>query len=101
MKEGLDYDPIKGLISPLQGAMDKDKDKEKEKEVINKSTFILPDWVPLETWKEFLVVRKKKKASTTDYAYGLIIKKLEQFKAKGHNAVDVLNKSITTKLMFL
>lgn len=38
--------------------------------------------------------RKTKKAKSTDYALGLIVKSLTEFKAAGHSPVDILNNSI-------
>jgi hypothetical protein len=38
--------------------------------------------------------RKTKKAKSTDYALSLIVKSLADFKAAGHNPVDILNASI-------
>jgi phage replication O-like protein O len=66
------------------------------KDIIQKTTtFILPDYIPEETWKAYLILRTKKKAANTDYALKLIIKELEKLKTKyGNNPLDVLNKSI-------
>lgn len=59
--------------------------------------FILPDWIPVETWKSYLVVRKKKKAADTKYALDLVISELKKIKeTHNHDPVDVLNKSITS-----
>lgn len=56
--------------------------------------FVLPDWIPSDTWAAFMETRRAKKAKSTDYALGLIVKSLETFRAEGHNPVDILNKSI-------
>lgn len=56
--------------------------------------FVLPDWIPVDTWAAFMETRKTKKAKSTDYALGLIVKSLADFKAAGHNPVDILNASI-------
>ncbi len=56
--------------------------------------FVLPDWIPVDTWAAFMETRKTKKAKSTDYALSLIVKSLADFKAAGHNPVDILNNSI-------
>jgi len=57
--------------------------------------FVLPEWIPRETWNAYLEVRKKKRAAPTSYALTLIIKKLLNFKREfGHDPIAVLNKSI-------
>jgi phage replication O-like protein O len=61
----------------------------------NSDAFVLPDWIPEETWKSFLSVRKKKKAADTKYAYDLIVSELIKIQEMhNHDPVDVLNKSI-------
>jgi len=56
--------------------------------------FVLPDWIPADAWAAFMETRKTKKAKSTDYALSLIVKSLADFKAAGHNPVDILNNSI-------
>ena len=56
--------------------------------------FVLPDWIPVDTWAAFMETRKTKKAKSTDYALSLIVKSLADFKAAGYNPVDILNASI-------
>ena len=58
--------------------------------------FILPDWIPPETWDAYLLVRDKKRAARTPYAYNLVIKELLKIKKEyGQDPLTVLNKSIT------
>jgi hypothetical protein len=56
--------------------------------------FIVPEWIPGETWAAYLKTRTKKKAGNEPHALGLIVKDLEAFRAMGHDAVTVLNNSI-------
>ena len=56
--------------------------------------FVLPDWIPEETWSAFLVCRKNKKAASTDFALRLILKTLRKFKDAGHDPVAILENSI-------
>lgn len=56
--------------------------------------FVLPDWIPQDTWDAFMEVRKKAKAASTDYAHRLIVNQLEKFRADGLNPVEIINNSI-------
>lgn len=56
--------------------------------------FVLPDWIPSETWAAYCKVRTGKKAKNEPHALGLIVKDLEKFRAAGHDAVEILNNSI-------
>lgn len=58
--------------------------------------FVLPDWIPLETWNAFLEMRKRIKKPATDFAKKLIVGKLEKFKSQGQDVVAILEKSITS-----
>jgi len=85
------------LASPLQETCTPIKNKEirlknKEKDNTPEGVFVLPSWIPEETWKAYLEVRNKKRAAKTNYALNLIIKKLEKFKP---HSIEVLNQSIT------
>lgn len=57
-------------------------------------TFEVPDWIPADAWAAFMETRKTKKAKSTAYAIGLIVKSLEAFKADGHDPLAILNASI-------
>ena len=56
--------------------------------------FVLPDWIPADAWAAFMETRKEKKAKSTPYALGLIVKSLKTFQAAGHDPVEILNASI-------
>jgi hypothetical protein len=80
-------------ISP-QGGNDNIPQKEKKKKR-QPDSFVLPSWIPQDTWDAYLAVRAKKKAAQTPYAYNLIIKSLETLRDKlGNDPLKVLNKSI-------
>lgn len=55
----------------------------------------LPAWMPLEAWEAFLAMRVKIKKPATEYAQRLLVKKLAQFVADGHDPLVVLERSIT------
>ena len=56
--------------------------------------FVLPEWIPEDTWEAYCKVRTGKKAKNEPHALGLIVKDLEAFRAAGHDPVEVLNNSI-------
>ena len=53
----------------------------------------IPEWIPVEPWEAFLAMRKKKRATPTDYATRLLIKKLDELRSEGHDAGSVLDQS--------
>lgn len=56
--------------------------------------FVLPDWIPEDTWAAYCKVRTGKKAKNEPHALGLIVKDLEGFRDAGYDPVQVLNNSI-------
>lgn len=56
--------------------------------------FAPPDWVPVETWKAWLDVRRKKRAPNTEHALGLAVKELGRLRAAGHDPKAVIEQSI-------
>lgn len=56
--------------------------------------FVIPNWIPVEVWKAFLEMRKNKRVKDTAYSLGRIVKKLEEFKAQGHDPAAILDTSI-------
>lgn len=86
--------------TPLNGINDGINPQSKvKKSKVNKikdaDAFVLPSWIPEETWKEYLKLRDKKKAAKTPYSLNLIISELLKIKkTHNHDPVEVLNKSI-------
>jgi uncharacterized protein YdaU (DUF1376 family) len=68
----------------------------KHKSSVTKVTFVVPDWIPKETWDAFIQMRKRIGKPPTDYAINLIIAKLERFKSNGQDVKQILEKSITS-----
>ena len=56
--------------------------------------FALPEWIEESVWVAFEEMRKKAKKPMTDKARELIIRELENLKAKGHEPNAVLNQSV-------
>jgi hypothetical protein len=94
------FTPYKPLVSPLHTPSiplpntdtDTDTDTDKKKTKTKEKIFVLPDFIPLDTWEAYLEMRKKK--PPTDKAKELLIAKLEKLKNLGHNPKQVLEQSI-------
>jgi hypothetical protein len=56
--------------------------------------FVLPNWIPVESWNGFTEMRQKIRKPLTDRAVSLIVKELGKLKAKGHAPGDVLDQSV-------
>jgi hypothetical protein len=63
------------------------------KEVV-KAAIVLPDWLPLDTWREFEGMRKGIRSPMTPFAAQLVIKKLDKFRQGGHDVQKALEQSI-------
>lgn len=61
---------------------------------VAKTSVDLPDWLPLEAWREFESMRKGIKKPMTSFAAQLVIKKLDKFRQDGHEVQKVLEQSI-------
>lgn len=72
---------------------DKPVIKPLSKEVVSISAPI-PDWIPLDTWGEFVSMRKQIRKPLTPHAVNLMVKKLDKFRAAGHDVKELLEKSI-------
>lgn len=70
------------------------KEEEKEKEKKEKEKFSLPDWVPAETWREFVKHRERLRAPMTDDAKRRMVLELARLSAKGDDPGEVLGQSI-------
>ena len=99
--------PIQGDLTPIQGdlspkevskslpkeAYTKDNKDTKQK-TLTKDKSILPTWIKVETWNDFLEMRRKMKKDPTEKAKELVIKKLEKLKQSGNDPNEVLEQSI-------
>lgn len=54
----------------------------------------LPDWLDKELWESFLQFRKELKSKMTDHAQELAIRKLEKWRAAGHDPKEIIENSI-------
>lgn len=71
-----------------------DNNKNNDNNENNIDKFLLPDWIPKDTWFEFMKIRKKLKASDTDYAKKKLINQLERFKNNGYDVQVIIDNSI-------
>ena len=69
------------------------KERSKEEDIIMGDLF-LPDFIPKETWSDFLEMRKKIKKPPTEKALQLLIKTLEKLTIDGNDPKAVLEQSI-------
>ena len=58
--------------------------------------FTLPDWIPPDLWREFLAIRKTLGAVNSIRALEAIVRKLDGWRAQGHDPTAVIEKSITS-----
>lgn len=54
---------------------------------------VLPSWLPLEAWKPFLEMRRKKKIANGPRALNMLVAELERLKSLGNNPVAVIDQS--------
>lgn len=55
---------------------------------------VLPDWIPVDLWNEFIAMRKQLKKPATDRAKQLLIKDLEKLKGQGHDPQSIIELAI-------
>lgn len=68
--------------------------KKSQKGLFEDQPIILPSWIDLNAWNEWLGVRKSKKAPNTDYALSLAVRNLEKLKSSGHDPTEMINRAI-------
>ncbi len=73
--------------------------KETTQKKITKETGCLlieiPDWIPQDTWSDFMAMRKEKKEPLTEISAKRIIAKLYKLKNLGQSPVEILDESIS------
>lgn len=74
------------------GEPEKPKAKRK-REPKPEEPFVLPDWVPVDEWNAFLGMRDKIKATPTEHALRLLVKKLDELRTSGNDPGEVLEQS--------
>lgn len=98
----LEHDDINAIstryqVAPVADVSDHQEtetETETKREKEAPAAFVLPDWIPADTWAAYCKVRTGKKAKNEPHALGLIVKDLEKFRAAGHDPVECLNNSI-------
>jgi len=72
-------------------------EEEKKKNIKKEGNFVLPlpDWLPMDDWKDYLEMRNKKgKGKATNRAQQLVIVKLDELRTSGQDPSKVLQQSI-------
>jgi hypothetical protein len=57
------------------------------------SAFVLPEWVPAESWNHFIEMRTSMHKKPTEHAVKLLVDKLDKLRISGQNPCDVLDQS--------
>jgi len=81
-------------IKELKRIKKKSLKKEPKTYVIPENEIVLPEWLPLEEWGEFVKMRNRIKKPLTDYAIKLAINKLAKFREEGQPVAEILGNSI-------
>jgi hypothetical protein len=76
------------------GASQKRSRTKKREEKEPTPRFALPDWIPQPAWDDFLAMRKSLRASPTEKAKALTVKRLERMRIDGQDVRAVLEQSI-------
>lgn len=85
--------PATHCTNTLQPIADKPSKNHQETPKAKEPSFVLPDWVPLDSWEAWVEMRVKIKKPLTDRAKALALKKLKGFVDQGQSAADVLDRS--------
>lgn len=91
-----DYDTPTVVLPTGKERKGKEMEQKAPESAATEVAFVLPDWIPLETWTAFLEMRKRIKKPATEFAKKLIVGKLEKFKSQGQDVASILEKSITS-----
>jgi len=57
--------------------------------------FVIPEWIPQESWDDFEEMRNKARKPMTDRARAAIVKRLNELRKTGYSVEEVLVQSIT------
>ena len=95
-----DYD--KWIVTPKKVTVTQLGDRVSPKKAHTKETITkettpivpIPDFVDNELWRQFLIMRKKKKAVNTEYAVKLLINKINKFHDAGIDVNEIIGDSI-------
>jgi uncharacterized protein YdaU (DUF1376 family) len=68
----------------------KNNKEQKQKPAKAVTVFQIPDWIDPECWAGYLEVRTKKRAVASDRALASVVKRLDEFRARGHDPNEVL-----------
>jgi len=86
--------PPTGRSVPLHTSESAHKKVKNIKNILKKPIFAIPEWIDKNTWKDFLEMRREKRAIPTEKAKELLIKALDKLRKEGHDPTEVLNQSI-------
>lgn len=81
-------------VTPDGTAQETDTEQNRTERVRAPAPQPLPVWLPPDVWSDFVAHRKALKAKLTPHAANLIVRKLDELRAKGHDPAAILNRSI-------
>lgn len=70
------------------------KEKPAKNSAANSAAFVVPDWVPLKEWNDWIEMRRGVRRNPTKKALDLAVKKLDELRKQGHDPKGVLENSI-------
>jgi hypothetical protein len=86
----------KGTINELSTVTKPSSATTKNKKSKNTDTPTLPDWLPAQTWEMFQSHRKSLRKPMTPGAETLMIKRIAELRAEGHDPVKVIELAISS-----
>jgi hypothetical protein len=80
--------------SEVEVEVEVEVEKKENQKHLTPSALLLPSWLPIQEWEDFIEMRKKIKAPLTERGKKLIIGKLENLSLHGEIVAEVLKQSI-------
>ncbi len=86
--------PIPPSLNPITLSSSPKENPPKGGQKKGAEEFILPAWVPVESWEAFMEVRKKLGAVQSPRALNGLVRRLERWMNLGHDPTEMIEKSI-------
>lgn len=88
------YRKLSAETSALEADKKRTREEKRREDKEQAPASPLPDWIPVDSWKAYLAMRKQIKKPLTVDGFPLAIKKLENLKSGGHPPQLVLEQSV-------
>jgi hypothetical protein len=83
-----------GALTVPQSTREGEKGRKIHTPKASPSSFVLPDWIPIDVWNDYEEMRKGKRAAMKDSTRLRIVKRLAAIRDQGYDPVEILEKSI-------